>query len=185
MGGSTETLRFGEHELDFVRRELRRDEKPLALQPTPLRVLLYLAEHRDRTVPRRELLDAIWPGVVVGDEALLDSRALEAWIRLSELEISTGETEKVLREAYARGGLESATAAYLEALVSRDGTPCTTTAHGGARMLALMGDSDRMLACLDRSIEEHFVDWLAKVHPIYDPYRDDPRFQAHLRRIGL
>jgi DNA-binding winged helix-turn-helix (wHTH) protein len=24
-------------------------------------VLLYLAEHRDRTVARRELLDAIWP----------------------------------------------------------------------------------------------------------------------------
>lgn len=115
----------------------------------------------------------------------LDSQALEAWIRLSALEISTGETEMVLREAYARGSLEGATAAYLEALASRDGTPCTTTAHGGARMLALMGDSDRMLACLDQSIEEHDVDWLAKVHPIYDPYRDDPRFQAHLRRIGL
>ena len=52
-------------------------------------------------------------------------------------------------------------------------------------MLALMGHSNRMLACLDQSIEEHDVDWLAKVHPIYDPYRNDPRFQAYLRRIGL
>jgi DNA-binding winged helix-turn-helix (wHTH) protein/TolB-like protein len=69
------TLRFSSYELDFARKELRREGAPVALQPTPLRVLLYLAEHRDRTVPRRELLDAIWPGVVVGDEALTTALA--------------------------------------------------------------------------------------------------------------
>jgi TolB-like protein len=70
MSHDTGTLRFGDRELDFARRELREAGKPVVLQPTPLRVLLYLAAHRDRTVPRRELLDAIWPDVVVGDEAL-------------------------------------------------------------------------------------------------------------------
>jgi TolB-like protein/DNA-binding winged helix-turn-helix (wHTH) protein len=69
------TLRFDTYELDFARKELRREGALVALQPTPLRVLLYLAEHRDRTVPRRELLDAIWPGVVVGDEALTTALA--------------------------------------------------------------------------------------------------------------
>jgi len=53
------TLRFDAYELDFARNELRRAGALVTLQPTPLRVLLYLAEHRDRTVPRRELLDAI------------------------------------------------------------------------------------------------------------------------------
>jgi TolB-like protein/DNA-binding winged helix-turn-helix (wHTH) protein len=69
------TLRFDSYELDFARHELRREGALVALQPTPLRVLLYLAERRDRTVPRRELLDAIWPGVVVGDEALTTALA--------------------------------------------------------------------------------------------------------------
>jgi TolB-like protein/DNA-binding winged helix-turn-helix (wHTH) protein len=69
------TLRFSTYELDFARVELRRAGTLVPLQPTPLRVLLYLAEHRDRTVPRRELLDAIWPGVVVGDEALTTALA--------------------------------------------------------------------------------------------------------------
>jgi DNA-binding winged helix-turn-helix (wHTH) protein/TolB-like protein len=69
------TLRFEAYELDFARHELRHSGALVALQPTPLRVLLYLAEHRDRTVPRRELLDAIWPGVVVGDEALTTALA--------------------------------------------------------------------------------------------------------------
>jgi class 3 adenylate cyclase len=75
MSHDTGTLHFGDRELDFARRELREAGKPVALQPTPLRVLLYLAAHRDRTVPRRELLDAIWPGVVVGDEALTTALA--------------------------------------------------------------------------------------------------------------
>jgi len=70
-----EIVRFADCELDFARSELRRSGALVALQPTPLRVLLYLAEHRDRTVPRRELLDAIWPGVVVGDESLTTALA--------------------------------------------------------------------------------------------------------------
>ena len=75
MRDSTKVIAFGEHELDFGRLELRRAGTLVALQATPLRVLLHLAEHRDRTVPRRELLDAIWPGVVVGDEALTTALA--------------------------------------------------------------------------------------------------------------
>jgi len=75
MRDPTKVIAFGEHELDFGRGELRHREKPVDIQPTPLRLLLYLAEHRDRTVPRRELLDALWPGVVVGDEALTTALA--------------------------------------------------------------------------------------------------------------
>jgi DNA-binding winged helix-turn-helix (wHTH) protein len=72
----TATLRFGEHELDFTRREVRRGSETVPLQETPLRVLLHLAAHRDRTVGRRELLDVVWPGVTVGEESLTTALAL-------------------------------------------------------------------------------------------------------------
>lgn len=75
MGQDHRILSFGEYELDLERRELRRDGRPLDLQPTPLRLLLYLAEHRDRTVPKGELLDAIWPEVVVSDASLATALA--------------------------------------------------------------------------------------------------------------
>jgi DNA-binding winged helix-turn-helix (wHTH) protein len=75
MRGSTKVIAFGERELDFGRGELRRDGNPIDIQPTPLRLLLYPVEHRDRVVSRQELLDAIWPGVVVGDEALTTALA--------------------------------------------------------------------------------------------------------------
>jgi len=75
MREPTKTVAFGDHELDFGRGELRHREKPVDIQPTPLRLLLYLAEHRDRVVSRHELLDAVWPGVVVGDEALTTALA--------------------------------------------------------------------------------------------------------------
>jgi TolB-like protein/DNA-binding winged helix-turn-helix (wHTH) protein len=75
MGESAGIVAFGEYELDFARRELRSGGNLVPLQPTPLRVLLHLAEQRDRTVPRRELLDAVWPGVAVGDEALTTALA--------------------------------------------------------------------------------------------------------------
>jgi DNA-binding winged helix-turn-helix (wHTH) protein/TolB-like protein/tetratricopeptide (TPR) repeat protein len=70
MGDPNKILAFDEFELDFGRGELRRGGTPIEIQPTPLRLLLYLAEHRDRVVSRQELLDAVWPGVVVGDHAL-------------------------------------------------------------------------------------------------------------------
>src|SRR5688572_3291261 len=38
-----------------------------------MEVLMLLAEHADRVVSREELLHAVWPGVVVGDEALTQS----------------------------------------------------------------------------------------------------------------
>ncbi len=63
-------LRFGEFELDDAQSELRRGGARVEIQPKPLDLLLYLARHRERVVPKRELLEQVWPGVVVGEGAL-------------------------------------------------------------------------------------------------------------------
>jgi pimeloyl-ACP methyl ester carboxylesterase/DNA-binding winged helix-turn-helix (wHTH) protein len=98
MRDSAKVVAFDEHELDFGRSELRQREIPVDIQPTPLRLLLYLAEHRDRVVPRQELLDAIWPGVVVGDEALTTALA-EARHAVGD----DGAAQRVVRTYKGRG----------------------------------------------------------------------------------
>ena len=63
-------LRFGRFELDPAARELRRDGEPVALAAKPLALLLHLMAQRHRWVPKAELLDRVWPDVVVSDVAL-------------------------------------------------------------------------------------------------------------------
>lgn len=63
-------FRFERFELDDARRELRRDGGRVEVQPLVLELLLYLVRHRDRVVPKDELLSALWPGAAVTDASL-------------------------------------------------------------------------------------------------------------------
>ena len=64
------SVQFGRFVLDGGLRELRRDGRRVALQPTPMRLLWYLIRNRDRVVSGRELLERVWPGAHVTDPAL-------------------------------------------------------------------------------------------------------------------
>jgi pimeloyl-ACP methyl ester carboxylesterase/DNA-binding winged helix-turn-helix (wHTH) protein len=64
---------FGTCELDLARYELRRGGAMVHVQPQVFGVLRYLLEHRDRVVPKTELLDAVWGDRFVSD-ATLSSR---------------------------------------------------------------------------------------------------------------
>ena len=63
-------LAFDDFEIDEQSGDLRRGGVPVALQPLSLKLLLHLVRNRRRVVSRDELLDALWPGVTVGDAAL-------------------------------------------------------------------------------------------------------------------
>jgi pimeloyl-ACP methyl ester carboxylesterase len=54
------TYAFGDYELDTRRHELRRAGRPLHVEPQVFDVLAQLFAHRDRVVPKEELLDAVW-----------------------------------------------------------------------------------------------------------------------------
>ena len=62
--------RFGDFELDEARRELRLRGREVVLQPRVLDLLVFLADRRERVVTKEELLEALWPDVVVADGAL-------------------------------------------------------------------------------------------------------------------
>ena len=61
---------FDDYILDAQRYELHRAGKPVPLRPKPFEVLAYLLAHRDRIVPKDELLEHLWAGRFVGDSTL-------------------------------------------------------------------------------------------------------------------
>ena len=60
-----ESLRFGHFEIRPAERLLRIDGNDVTVGARAFDVLLVLAQRRDRLVPKHELLDLVWPGVVV------------------------------------------------------------------------------------------------------------------------
>jgi pimeloyl-ACP methyl ester carboxylesterase/DNA-binding winged helix-turn-helix (wHTH) protein/class 3 adenylate cyclase len=61
---------FDRFRLDPGSGQLYGDSRPIPLAPKALSLLEYLAERPGRLVKKSELLDAVWPGVFVGDSAL-------------------------------------------------------------------------------------------------------------------
>jgi predicted ATPase/DNA-binding winged helix-turn-helix (wHTH) protein len=66
----TTPLRFGRAEVRPSERQLLLDGRPVALGARAFDVLMALVERRDRTVAKSELLDCVWPGLVVEENNL-------------------------------------------------------------------------------------------------------------------
>jgi TolB-like protein/DNA-binding winged helix-turn-helix (wHTH) protein len=62
--------RFGDFVLDLDGYALRRGDDAVRLQPKTFDVLRYLVENAGRLVTKQELLDAVWPGVIVTENSL-------------------------------------------------------------------------------------------------------------------
>lgn len=91
-------LHFLEFVLDSTEYRLDRGGVPIEVEPKVLDVLMYLIEHRDRVVPRRELISAVWAGVKVSDASL--SRAIREVRRVLG---DTGDEQRAVRTVQRRG----------------------------------------------------------------------------------
>src|ERR1043165_9404747 len=70
--GAAGVYAFGSFRLDAAARILWREG--VGAVPLPSRAfdsLVYLVEHSDRLVHKNELIDAVWPDVVVTDDSLI------------------------------------------------------------------------------------------------------------------
>ncbi|HWE18256.1 MAG TPA: transcriptional regulator, partial [Hyphomicrobiaceae bacterium] len=83
---------FGDCSVDCDRRELRRGDELIAVEPQVFDVLVYLIRHRDRVVSRDDLLEGVWGGRIVSESTLSsrinsarsaigDSGDQQQWIR--------------------------------------------------------------------------------------------------------
>lgn len=89
---------FGEYELDLDRVELRRGGEVVHVEPQVFDVLAHLVEHRDRVVPKTELLDTIWGDRYVSESALT-SRLKAARRAVGD----DGRRQAVILTAHGRG----------------------------------------------------------------------------------
>ncbi|MCS3496853.1 TolB-like protein/cytochrome c-type biogenesis protein CcmH/NrfG [Bradyrhizobium japonicum] len=92
------TFHFEDFVLDPARRELRRAETLVALEPQVFDLLLYLIRNRERVVTRDNLLDAIWNGRVVS-ESTLTSRINAARRAVND----NGEEQRLIRTVARKG----------------------------------------------------------------------------------
>src|SRR5467141_3014883 len=70
MNKATTSYRFDRFELDSATRQLLADGQPVALGARALDILLTLIERRERLVTKEELLELVWPGLVVEENNL-------------------------------------------------------------------------------------------------------------------
>ena len=72
-GTAPDTLLIGEWTFHAGVSRLEKGPDAVRLEPRVARLLSYLAEHANRAVTRETLMEEIWPGMVVGDEALTNA----------------------------------------------------------------------------------------------------------------
>ncbi len=177
-----------------TRMQVARDLDPLSpVITTSVGVQEYFARHYDRAIDacRRTLeLDERFPiahyflGLAQTELGGHD----EAIAELKQAAALTGGTVEIsaaLAYAYARAGRHDDARAVLTELLQRSAHGYVSPALLG-QVYAGLGDHERALASLEAAYEERAVDlaWL-KVRPVFDGVRDDARYHALVRKMGL
>ena len=129
--------------------------------------------------------DALW---LLGFALIADGRSEEAIPVLEKtvsiMDRSPGAIE-LLATAYAHAGRRAEALRLLDELKRRQQTGYVPAGAFINPYLGL-GDYDQAFAWFERAYQEHSnILQFLRVHPFFDPVRDDPRFADLLRRVGL
>lgn len=82
--------------VDVDRAQVRRDGQPVALRPKTFALLVHLAHKTGMVVGKQELMDAVWPGLVVTDDSLTQA--------ISELRGALDDREQKLIKTIPKRG---------------------------------------------------------------------------------
>jgi tetratricopeptide (TPR) repeat protein len=109
-------------------------------------------------------------------------QAVEAYLTPLTFSEQNREMVDVSRSAARRGGLREFWKQRLQYLLEQPDVPLATVAAAYVQM----GDHDSAMAWLERLYGERGA-WIRglKVQPVWDPLRNDPRFQELLQRARL
>src|SRR5262250_2846101 len=105
--------RFSDYEFDELQRELRVKGKPVELESKPLEILLQLLLHAGEVVTKEELLEAVWPDVMVVDGSLATA--------VSKLRKAMGDEDHPVILTVPRIGYRLAVPVYCKTLAAAPG----------------------------------------------------------------
>jgi DNA-binding winged helix-turn-helix (wHTH) protein len=137
-----ESCRFGPFLVDRTAYRVLRGAEPLDLTPKLLDLLLHLVDHPGTLITKEELLEALWPGANVTENALAQA--------VSELRQALGDAAgapQFIKTVARRGYRFIATVETVEPIVAVD-PPIPVPGPGDARTIAVMdfvnltGDAD-------------------------------------------
>jgi DNA-binding winged helix-turn-helix (wHTH) protein/TolB-like protein len=109
---------FGPFVIDIDRAQVTRDGSPVALRPKTFALLVHLADRAGSVVGKHELMDAVWPGLIVTDDSLTQA--------ISELRGALGDRDQKLVRTVSRRGYLLDAAVRPALPVARD-TPAPTS----------------------------------------------------------
>lgn len=145
-------LHFGPHTLDLATRELRCGDDPVGLEPRSFAVLVHLVRHRDRVVPKEELLDEVWGDRFVGESALTSQIK-----HVREAVGDDGRSQRVIKTAHRVGYrfvAEVVEQVADDAPEPGGGGPTTMPPRWGAPAAPLLG-READLAAVQRRLDQH------------------------------
>jgi DNA-binding winged helix-turn-helix (wHTH) protein/TolB-like protein/Tfp pilus assembly protein PilF len=118
-------IRIGEWRVDSAVNELHRAGRSVRIEPKAMEVLMALAGRAGEVVSRDDLLAAVWPGVVVGDDALTQS-IIKLRKALGDKPRSPSYIETISKRGYR----------LIAPVAPADGTPAVPRDSGNARRLS-------------------------------------------------
>ena len=117
---------FGDCVLDTQRYEFHRAGAPVALRPKVFHLLVYLLAHRDRVVPRQELIEQVWPGqwmsAITLDDCLAAARRAVG---------DSGQAQRIIQTKHRHGYLFVAPVTMADASAP-PAAPCAPQTSGAA-----------------------------------------------------
>ena len=181
--------RFDRFQVDDDDFRLSADGSTVPLEPKTLSVLLYLIRNRSRVIRKGEILDGVWKEANVTESTLTRSigllrRALGDDSREPRF-IETVPTVGFRFIAKTqRGGGGSYWTKRMELTKPHASLSCVP--YDLALGYARLGDHDQAFFWIDRMFTDRcYLLTVAKVDPLLDPIRGDPRYEALLRRLNL
>src|ERR1700730_4771928 len=105
--------RFADYEFDELGRELRVKGRPIDLETKPLDLLLQLLLHAGEVVTKEELLESVWPDVMVVDGSLATA--------VSKLRKALGDEAQPAIVTVPRIGYRLAVPVYCKAVAAAAG----------------------------------------------------------------
>ncbi len=123
--------RFGTFILDLRRGCLRQDDKEIRLRPKSYAVLRHLATNAGRLVGKDELIEVVWPGVVVTDKSVARC--------VSDVRQALGDArQELIRTVPRRGYVLVASSAFQSPTTGQEGSPTSVSSASGRPSIAVL-----------------------------------------------